>query len=44
MVSVNIPDEEWKEFLKLCIDKNTSASAEITNFIKGELKKNEKKD
>ena len=39
MVSVNIDDEDWREFLKQSIDMNLSASKRIKDFIKKELNK-----
>ena len=40
MVSVNIDDKDWREFLKQSIDMNLSASKRIKDFIKKELSKN----
>jgi len=44
MVSVNIEEGLWKEFLKQSIDKKISASERISVFIKGEMKNEYKKD
>jgi len=38
MVSVNINENLWKEFLKQSIDIRKSASKRITKFIEKELK------
>ena len=39
MVSVNIDNEDWREFLKQSIDMKLSASKRIKDFIKKELSK-----
>lgn len=44
MVSVNISEDLWKDFLKQSIDLRRSASERITEFIKKELKKRREKE
>lgn len=37
MVTVNIKEDIWEEFMKQSIDKGVSASERISTFIKNEL-------
>ena len=41
-VDLNIDNEVWREFKKLCIDDNISASKKVEKFMQEELEKNEK--
>ena len=42
MVSLNVPENLWKEFLKQSIDLRRSASERIKEFIEKELEKDKK--
>lgn len=44
MVQVNIEEQLWKDFMKDSIDKNTSASKRISDFIKKEVGMEEEQD
>ena len=43
VVSINIDEMDWREFLKQSIDMKISASKRVRNFIKKEISKNANK-
>lgn len=43
MVTVNIDEKLWKEFMKQSIDLGKSASGRISDYMKKELKKGDTK-
>lgn len=38
-INISLDEKLWKEYQKLCIDKNKVPSYELEKFIKKELKK-----